>query len=303
MPLFSIFIPTFNRADILPRTLDSITAQQDDDIEVVIVDDGSNDDTHNLIMQWQQSVGFPVKYLFQPNQGKTAAHNSMLRHARGELTVLLNSDDLLAENTLATLRHYWQQIKDTPGCAGIEGLSADLETGELLGSAYPQDEMWSNYLAMRQTHGVKGDKLNAIKTSVLRKYPFPRFPGEKHVPPSTVWSRIARHYTFLHINQVLQYKEYRDDGITKAWGDKKTRNPCGYRQFYLEILNEHRRYYSLRSRLSAARRYVYLSLLCGTPFKRQVNELGNRLLFSIAYPFGAGKYLLQRLKKIRHNGI
>lgn len=297
MPFFTIFIPTYNRADVLMRTLDSISAQNDNDLEVVIVDDGSTDNTKDLVETWRQEVSFTVKYTSQTNQGKTAAHNTMLEYASGELTILLNSDDLLSDNALSIIRTEWETAKDIPNCAGIEGLSADLDSGKLLGTRYPKEKMLSNYLEMRQRYGVTGDKLNVIKTSVLKEFPFPRFPGEKHVPPSTVWNRIAQRYQLIHLNTVLQLKEYRADGITKSWGDKKSRNPCGYRQYYLEILNDHIDYYSFSKLFSAAKRYVYLSFLCKTPPVQQFKDINNPTLYILAFPFGALKYASKKTKK------
>ncbi|MEN8177512.1 MAG: glycosyltransferase family A protein [Pseudomonadota bacterium] len=301
MPYFTIFIPTYNRADTLLRALMSVSTQQDNDLEVVIIDDGSTDNSKAIVSQWQSSVTFPVKYIYQTNQGKTAAHNTMLKHATGELTVLLDSDDLLTDDALSTLRHYWEEAKELPDCAGVECLCADLNSRELLGTPYPQDRMLSNYLEIRQRYDVKGDKLNAIKTSVLQKFPYPRFAGEKHVPPSTVWSRMAHQHNFLHINKILKLVEYQSNGISQGWKDKKTRNPCGYRQYYLEILNGHKRYHSVAELVSAARRYVYLSLLCGAPFIQQLRDIDNKLLYIACYPLGAGKYLIQQLKKVGHN--
>lgn len=301
MRLITIFIPTYNRADTLPRALQSIAVQQDQDLEVVIVDDGSSDNTADIVRQWQDSVPFTVKYIHQENQGKSGAHNTMLQHATGELTVLLDSDDLLTDHALRSLREYWEKVREIPDCAGVEALCADLNNRETLGTAYPRDEMLGNYLEMRHRYPIKGDKLNAVRTSVLRQFPFPRFPGEKHIPPSTVWSRIAHQYRFLHINKVLKLVEYQADGISQGWKDKKSRNPCGYRQYYLEILNDHKAYFALGKRFSAARRYVYLSHLCGIALHDQFSAIRDKLLFLAAFPFGAGKYLIQRLKKVSHN--
>jgi glycosyltransferase involved in cell wall biosynthesis len=301
MPAFTIFIPTYNRADTLPRALESISMQQDHDLEVVIVDDGSTDNTAELVRSWQANNPFTVKYIYQENQGKSAAHNTMLKYASGELTVLLDSDDLLTEDALITLRRYWEKASKISDCAGIESLCADLGNHEILGTPYPQDGILASYLELRHRHSIKGDKLNAVKTSVLKRFPFPRFPGEKHIPPSTVWNRIAHHYRFMHLNQVLKLVEYQADGISQGWKDKKSRNPCGYRQFYLEILNDHKAFFSLRERFSAARRYVYLSALCGIPFQQQWRDIHNKMLYLVCYAFGIGKYVGQKISVLGEN--
>jgi glycosyltransferase involved in cell wall biosynthesis len=301
MPVFTIFIPTYNRADTLPRTLESISVQQDHDLEVVIVDDGSTDNTAEIVRAWQAKTPFKVKYIYQENQGKIAAHNTMLQHATGELTVLLDSDDLLTEDALIIIRQSWEKASKIPGCAGIESLCADLGNHEILGTTYPEDAMLENYLELRHRHRIKGDKLNAVKTSVLRQFPFPRFPGEKHIPESMVWSRIAHRYRFMHINQVLKLVEYQADGISQGWKDKKSRNPCGYRQYYLEILDDHKAYFPLGKRFSAARRYVYLSALCGIPFQQQWSDIQGKLLYLVSFPFGIGKYTWQKAKGLGAN--
>ena len=276
-----------------------MAAQTDRDMEVIVVDDGSKDNTREVVEQWRSAVNFDVVYVYQENQGKATAHNTMLKHATGEVTVLLDSDDLLTEDALATIRQYWGKVRNVSDCAGVECLCTDLNTGELLGTPYPRDEMISNFLEIRRDHHIRGDKLHAIATSVLKQYPFPRFNGEKHIPPSTVWSRIAHQYRFLHINKSLKLVEYQGDGISKGWRDKKTSNPCGYRQYYLEILDDHKHYFTLAKRFVAARRYVYLSFLCGTSFVQQMRDTDNRLLYLGAFPLGVLKYLGSGIRRHR----
>jgi glycosyltransferase involved in cell wall biosynthesis len=87
--LVSVVIPTFNRAYIVGRAIDSVLQQTYRPIEIVVIDDGSTDDTRQLI----GSYGPPVRYVYQPNGGVSSARNHGLRISRGEYVALLDSDD------------------------------------------------------------------------------------------------------------------------------------------------------------------------------------------------------------------
>jgi len=88
--MVSVIMPTYNRADYLPQTLDSLRAQSLQDYELLVVDDGSTDDTADLI----RSRPEPIRYLWQENAGPAAARNRGLKEARGEFVAFLDSDDL-----------------------------------------------------------------------------------------------------------------------------------------------------------------------------------------------------------------
>ena len=101
-PFFSIIIPTYNRADLIRFTLDSVLTQQDADFEVLVVDDGSQDDTAAVVQPYLADAR--VRYLPKQNAERGAARNYGLARARGEYALFLDSDDLLHPNHLATLR-------------------------------------------------------------------------------------------------------------------------------------------------------------------------------------------------------
>jgi glycosyltransferase involved in cell wall biosynthesis len=86
----SIILPTFNRSRYLPLALDSILAQTYRDLEVIVVDDGSTDDTEQVVMPYSGQI----KYIYQENQGRGAARNVGLQYATGEYIAFLDSDDL-----------------------------------------------------------------------------------------------------------------------------------------------------------------------------------------------------------------
>jgi GT2 family glycosyltransferase len=92
-PLVSVIVPTYNRAYCLNRAVDSVLAQTYANCEVLIVDDGSTDDTAARVSQWYGRRA-NVRYIQQENGGVSAARNTGLNAARGELIALLDSDDV-----------------------------------------------------------------------------------------------------------------------------------------------------------------------------------------------------------------
>ena len=96
-PFISVVIPTFNRARQIQAALKSILEQTYQEIEVIVVDDGSRDGTGEALQQIisrQGGNGKPVRYFFQPNQGQSAARNKGVEEARGEWVAFLDSDDV-----------------------------------------------------------------------------------------------------------------------------------------------------------------------------------------------------------------
>lgn len=98
----SIIIPAYNAAAFLPECLDSIFCQQYADYEVLCIDDGSTDNTPELLQHYAERHP-QLHILSQPNQGMSTARNHGLKEARGEYILFVDSDDLLTDGALATL--------------------------------------------------------------------------------------------------------------------------------------------------------------------------------------------------------
>lgn len=101
-PSVSVVVATFNRGDYLGATLDSIFAQKFRDFEVIVVDDGSTDDTRRVV----DAYGSRVRYLYQDNGGPSAARNLGVRHATAAWISIQDSDDLCLPNHLDVLYGY-----------------------------------------------------------------------------------------------------------------------------------------------------------------------------------------------------
>ena len=111
-PAVSVVIATFNRAEYLPATIDSVLKQSFQDFELIVVDDGSTDDTKAVV----ECYGSRLNYLYQSNHGASSARNLGVRHARAPWIAFQDSDDLSLPNHLASLYGYVQKF---PACGMV----------------------------------------------------------------------------------------------------------------------------------------------------------------------------------------
>jgi glycosyltransferase involved in cell wall biosynthesis len=96
-PKVSVVIPTYNRATNVPKAIESVLMQTVTDLEVIVVDDGSSDDTGKIL---QEAFGDRIRYCFQANQGASVARNRGIAESRGEWIAFLDSDDLWEKDKL-----------------------------------------------------------------------------------------------------------------------------------------------------------------------------------------------------------
>lgn len=107
-PKVSMVIATYNRAELLPATIDSVLQQQFQDFELIVVNDGSTDHTEQCLEPYRERI----RYLYQDNSGPSAARNAGVRLARARWISIQDSDDLCAPNHLATLYRYAESHPD-----------------------------------------------------------------------------------------------------------------------------------------------------------------------------------------------
>ena len=111
-PLVTILTPSYNRAHTLPRVFESLKKQSFQDFEWLIIDDGSTDDTGNLVKRFQQEADFDIRYYHQENQHKFLTFFRGIDLATGQYFSPLDSDDALPADSLAILVQTWESISD-----------------------------------------------------------------------------------------------------------------------------------------------------------------------------------------------
>jgi glycosyltransferase involved in cell wall biosynthesis len=228
---FTVLTATFNRAATLPAVFDSLQAQTFRDFEWIIVDDGSTDGTRELVAGW--TSWFPIRYIWQPRGGKHRALNLGIAQARGEFIVTVDSDDRCLPHTLARWDFHWKQIADPSrfACLGALCYQADGATlvGRPLASEYADAFGVADALSL-----LDGDRCGVVRTAVLRAFPFPEFPRERHIPEGVVWNRLFRRYGARYVNEPLLIAGYAPGGLSTS-GDLRFVSPKGAVVYYGEL--------------------------------------------------------------------
>lgn len=225
--LITIFTPAYNRAHTLPRTYESLCAQSSKDFVWLIVDDGSVDDTADLVKKWQSiDAGFEIRYIYKKNGGMHTAHNTAYESIDTELNVCIDSDDKLADGAVEAIARKWEAVRDK-GYAGIIALDADFD-GKIIGKGFP-DDLAETTLSGYYAAGGAGDKKLVYRTDVIKSYPeYPTFEGEKYVSLAYKYLLIDQSYKLAVLNKVLCNVDYLPDGSTNSMFREYLKNPRGF---------------------------------------------------------------------------
>ncbi len=223
----TVFTPAYNRAHTLQRTYESLLMQDCKEFIWLIVDDGSFDNTAELVRQWQdKDNGFEIRYIYKENGGMHTAHNTAYENIDTELNVCIDSDDCLAAGAVGKILKKWEEV-DGCGYAGIAGLDADLN-GELVCKKFP-DGVTETTLTGYYTAGGSGDLKQVYRTDVIKRYPpYPVFENEKYVALAYIYRLIDQDYKLAVLNEVICNVEYQADGHGRTMWKEYVRSPKGF---------------------------------------------------------------------------
>ena len=289
----SVATPAYERADTLPRLYESLRAQTFTDFEWVVVDDGSSDATGELVRGWAADSPFPVRYVWQENQGKHAAVNRSIRESRGEFCAVMDSDDWYTPEALERMVFFWEQIPPDKraGYSNVEGLCGDPDGGTI-GDRFPEDVFDSNPFEVCSVHGVKGDKIGMYRRDLLLANPFPEDLGW-HVTPALVWNRIAARYSSVFVNEIWAFKEYLETGLTGRETELRLRFAEAQLVYWRESAAMPRPM-PAKTRLRFNANYIRYSLLLGQGLRRPLADSSTPAALLLALPAGIFLYLRDR---------
>ncbi|MGC4129832.1 MAG: glycosyltransferase family 2 protein [Bergeyella sp.] len=227
MKTLTVFTPTYNRAYLLPQLYESLCRQTSKNFCWLVVDDGSTDDTRQLIQKWKDEAPFPIQYVYQENQGMHGGHNTAYKHCETEFNICIDSDDYMPDNAVERILFHLNNLPQH--FAGLIGLDADKTTGKVIGTTIPETLKNVKINELYTLYGVKGDKKLVYRTEVVRKYPpYPLYRGERFVPLDYLYLLIDQDYDLKPVNEVFCIVEYQQDGSTKNILKQYRRHPNGF---------------------------------------------------------------------------
>ncbi|MFC0216470.1 glycosyltransferase family A protein [Paenibacillus chartarius] len=285
VPTLTVFTPTYNRAYTLHLCYQSLVRQTSKDFVWLIIDDGSTDNTKELVDSWIAEGLVNIRYHYQANQGMHGAHNAAYERIDTELNVCIDSDDYMTDDAVEKIVSFWKR-HGGGDYAGIVGLDATFQ-GEVIGTRMPEQLKASSLTDLYAKHGVKGDKKLVYRTKLTSECPpYPIFPGEKYCPLSYKYVLIDQRYPLLIMNEVLCHVEYLADGSSLNMFRQYKRNPRGF-AFFRKVAMKHA--VSYKERFREAIHYVSSSMLVRN--YRYVLESPCKLTTVLATPLGVLLYL------------
>lgn len=205
LPLVSVIIPSYNHSDYLSEAIESVQRQTYQNVEIVVVDDGSTDNTKEI------TAGHPqVKYVFQENQGLSTARNTGIANSSGELLVFLDADDLLYPDAI---EYNCKFLEEHPEAAFVSGASLTTtlhkkklgEKKETVTSDHYVNLLKSNYIGM---HGTV-----TYRRKVFQEFKFD--PSLKACEDYEMYLKVARKYAVAHHTKTLAVYRRHGDNMSR----------------------------------------------------------------------------------------
>ncbi len=280
MAFLTVFTPAYNRAHTLPRTYESLCAQDCKDFIWLIIDDGSSDGTKDLVSRWiSLDNGFEIRYIYKENGGMHTAHNVAYANIDTELNTCIDSDDALAPGAVRAIRDAWTQVRDQ-GYAGLIALDSDFD-GKLIGKGFPEG-MTQTTLTGYYAAGGAGDKKQIYRTDVINAVPeYPVFGDEKYVSLAYKYRLIDQKYQLSVLNRVVCLVDYQPDGSSGTMWKQYLKYPRGF-AFWRKVCMQYPE--SPQRLLIDCIHYCSSSIICGN--KDYIKESPRKLLTVLCTPFG-----------------
>ena len=227
-PTLTVFTPSYNRADLLPRGYEALLRQTSHDFCWIIIDDGSKDNTRELVRSWfdpatmkeegDQIIGvskdapwLQMHYCYKENGGLHTGYNKAIELMDTEICVCIDSDDYMPDDGVEVIITEWPTCKNN-GLIGIIGRDYYLD-GRVIGGPFPNIPSASIVQLIDKYHHV-GDKKIVMRVDLLKSVPpQPSFPGEKNFNPIYMMLQIDKYGEYMLLEKNLCFVDYQETGM------------------------------------------------------------------------------------------
>lgn len=285
----TVFTPAYNRGYIIHKCYESLCRQTSKDFVWLVVDDGSTDNTAELVKEWQkQDNGFEIKYIYKENGGMHTAHNTAYENIDTELNVCIDSDDYMPDDAVEKIISFWRE-NGSDKFAGIIALDVYESDGKVIGTELPNKK--STTLMGYYRNGGSGDKKLIYRTDVINATPmYPEFEGEKYVGLAYKYHIVDETKELLIMNEPVCIVDYQEDGSSFSMWKQYYNNPKGFAFFRISEM----KYQSGLELFKTCVHYVSSSILAKN--YNFISESPRKLQTVLAIPVG---YVLSVINKYK----
>lgn len=283
MSIITVLTPTYNRVKELNDLYLSLCKQTSKNFEWLVVDDGSVDNTESYIKYIQKNAPFVVRYIRKENGGKHTALNVGISVIETELTIIVDSDDILLENAIEIIEYYRDKYAQFE-LGAMTFLRCDKNRNAIVG--LDKEEFVDSYIEYRIKGNRPGDMAEVFVTTVLKEFPFPEFEGERFLSEDVVWIAIGEKYKFLFVNRAIYQCEYLINGLSANDKKMKFASPLGSMLRGKRLLSQS---CGLRSNLKGSIIYNCYQIELPNkilPSELELTTLNEKLLVMLTKPFG-----------------
>ena len=256
----SILTSTYNRAKLLPNLYESLkdNLKYDVDFEWLIMDDGSSDNTKEIVQSFINENTMNIKYYYQENQGKMVAINNLVEKATGDLIMDCDSDDCFAKNAFGIIKENVDKLVQDPELYALLFLKCDV-SGEISGKKFKQDNLKTTMFDLYFKDDVQGEKIILFNANIRKKYKHKIEQGENFITEARMYHKMDLYYKIKCYNEPIMICEYQKDGYSKNIDKVFKKNPKGYLKYFEEILT--------------------MQDMVGVPFKKRLYVIKHYILF------------------------
>lgn len=278
----SILTATYNRASFLEKLYNSIIQNLNSglDVEWLIMDDGSEDDTKKIIQKFIDEQKIEIKYNKQENQGKMAAINNLMKFVTGDLIVDCDSDDYFAQNAFSKIKTEFEKTKKE-GLYAICFLKQN-ENGKVDGTTFKNEI--STMFDLYFKEGATGEKNLVYYANVRKQYKHELEAKEKFITEARMYNKMDESYKIKCVNEPITVGDYQKNGYTSNILKTFTTSPYGYLKYFEEILQKDFKGVIWNKRLYVIKHYILFLTITGQKLKlRHVKNLFNKILILILF--------------------
>ena len=276
----SVLTPIYNRANLISNLYNSLldNSKYDIDIEWLIMNDGSTDDTENVIQGFIKENKIDIKYFKQNNKGKMEAVNNLVDNATGDLVVDCDSDDYFTKDAFKIIKEAYKKNKQEENIYGLCFLKYDQE-GKNMGSNFKNKKTTMFDLYFKE--GENGEKSIVFYTNIRKQYKHELENNERFVTEARMYHKMDEKYPIICVNQPIMICKYQKDGYTKNIINQFKENPYGYYEYFKEILQRDMKDIKLNKRIYAIKHYILFSYLTKQYTGKNIKNNLNKLLYYI----------------------